>query len=204
MKNLFVLLLIVCSATLMVAQSGDVYSLNYYANRNNAGGVDQTVRLINPGTAGTPLSVDEGTLCADVYVFDAGQEMIECCSCHITANGIAELSLLNDLTQEPLTGFPAPDAGVIKVVSDIGCNEQAPEPFPTILGWSTHIQQPTLGSFVVTEDEFKHAPLTGLVVEASPTDPTESELAFLGQACSFVQYLGSGKGHCHCGNVEQN
>ena len=201
-RFLLTALLVLCFATLALAQgSSDVYSLNYYANRNNAGGVDQTVRLINPGTNGTPLGPDEGTICADVYVFDAGQEMIECCSCAITANGLAEFSLLNDLTQSPLTGFPAPDAGVIKVVSDAGCNEQAPEPYPTLLGWSTHIQQPTQGSFVVTEDAFKHAPLTGILFTADPTDPTVSELAFLGQACSFVQYLGSGKGRCGCGSV---
>jgi hypothetical protein len=133
-------------------------------------------------------------------VFDTTQEMLECCHCPITANGIAELSVLNDLTQEPLTGFPAPDAGVIKVVSDIRCNEQAPVPYPTLLGWATHIQQPTTGSFVTTEDSFKKAPLSSAVPD-EPVDPTTSELLFLGQACSFVQYLGSGKGVCTCGNV---
>ncbi len=190
MKKLLLLTAVVLLfAAVAAAQIPFVYSLNYYSNRNNAAGADQTVRLINPGTTGTPTSADEGRICADVYVFDSTQEMIECCHCPITANGLREFSVLNDLTQNPLTGFPAPNSGVIKVVSDLGanCNETAPVLVPELLGWGTHAQQPVLGTFVTTEDEFKPAPLTG------------DELLFLGQACSFVQYLGSGKGVCLCG-----
>jgi hypothetical protein len=172
-----------------LAQTFDVYQLNYYSNRNNAANADQTVRVVNPGTVGTPISAGHGTICADIYVFDATQEMIECCSCPITANGLLELSILNDLTQNPLTGFPAPGSGVIKIVSDTGanCNELAPQPIPTLIGYASHVQQPIAGTFVTTEDEFQDAYLA------------QEELAFLGQACSFVQYLGSGKGVCQCG-----
>jgi hypothetical protein len=173
-----------------LAQTFDVYQLNYYSNRNNAANADQTVRVVNPGTVGTPISTGHGTICADIYVFDATQEMIECCSCPITANGLLELSILNDLTQNPLTGFPAPGSGVIKIVSDSrqNCNETAPIPTPMLVAWGTHVQQPILGTFVTTEDEFAPAPLA------------DDELGFLGQACAFVQYLGSGKGHCGCGS----
>jgi len=101
-----------------------------------------------------------------------------------------ELSVLNDLTAKPLTGFPAPNSGAIKIVSDAysNCNETAPSPIPELLSWGTHVQQPVSGAFVTTEEEFQSAPLN------------EDELGFLGQACSFVQYLGSGKGVCTCGN----
>ena len=165
------------------------YQVNYYANRNNTALADSTTRIINPGTQGTPISPDHGTICADIYVFDSTQEMLECCSCPITANGILELSLLNDLMQNPLTGFPAPNSGVIKVVSDYGanCDPTSPRPVPELLSWQTHTQQPVAGTFVTTEDEFQSAILT------------DQELGFLGQACAFVQYLGSGKGVCQCG-----
>jgi hypothetical protein len=189
-KKVAVLLLMTLAVSLVAfAQGGSVYQVNYYSNRNNTSLADSVVRVINPGVVGTPLSPDHGTICADVYVFDATQEMVECCSCPITANGIIELSLLNDLTQNPLTGFPAPNSGVIKIVSDVNtnCNELAPAPVPTLLGFASHVQQPLAGTFVTTEDEFQPAVLTG------------DELAFLGQACSFVQYLGSGKGVCSCG-----
>ncbi len=190
MKKLFVFVAaVLILSAVAAAQTPFVYSLNYYSNRNNSAGADQTTRVINPGTQGTPTGPGEGAICADVYVFDATQEMIECCSCKITANGIRSFSILNDLTQNPLTGFPAPDSGVIKIVSDrrSNCDETAPSPVPELLAWQTHAQQPVLGTFVTTEDEFQQAPLTA------------DEQSFLGQACGFVQYLGSGKGVCKCG-----
>jgi hypothetical protein len=188
-RNLVCAVVLCAASHVCFAQMFDVYQLNYYSNRNNSANADQTFRVVNPGTVGTPLSTGHGTICADIYVFDATQEMIECCSCPITANGLLELSLLKDLSQNPLTGFPAPNSGVIKIVADsrTNCNETAPVPTPQLLAWGTHIQQPITGTFVTTEGEFGAAPLA------------DAELAFLGQACSFVQYLGSGKGICSCG-----
>ncbi len=188
-KALLITATILLVSIVAVAQAAPIYQLNYYSNRNNAAGADQTLRVINPGVTGTPMSADEGRICADVYVFDSTQEMVECCSCKITANGLREFSVLNDLTQNPLTGFPAPNSGVIKIVSDLNtnCNETAPVPTSGLLAWQSHVQQPVTGTFVTTEDEYQAAPLTA------------EEQAFLGQACGFVQYLGSGKGVCKCG-----
>ena len=201
-KMLFFAAIAMIMAITAVAQDSpaywDVYQLNYYSNRNNSAGADQVTRIVNPGTQGTPITpVNEGTICADIYVFDSTQEMQECCHCKVTANGILQLSILNDLTQDPLTGFPAPNSGVIKIVSDdrANCNEQAPKPVKELLAWQTHVQQPTTGTFVTTEDSFLGAPLT------YGNGSQASELDFLGQACSFVQYLGTGKGRCHCGSV---
>ena len=169
------------------------YKLNYYSNRNNSAGADQVVRLINPGTSGTPLSGDEGVICANVYVFDATQEMVECCGCPVTANGILQLSILKDLTQNPLTGFPAPNSGVIKVMSasQAGktCDPTSDRTVTELLGWMTHIQQPTQGTFVTTEDAFQEAPLNS------------DEYRVLHTTCAFVLYLGSGKGSCTCGSA---
>jgi hypothetical protein len=169
----------------------NVYQLNYYTSRNNAAGADQKVRIVNPGTQGTPIQKEQGIICADIYVFDATQEMIECCHCSLTANELLDLSILRHLTQSPLTGFPAPDSGVIKIVSDSrqNCNETSPVPTLELLAWASHVQEPVPGTFVTTEDAFRFAPL-----DVSPN----GELSFLGLACSFVQYLGSGKGICKC------
>ena len=191
MKKLFVLMLAVLAlATVASAQIASVYSLNYYSNRNNSAGADQVWRVINPGTAGSLISANHGTVCADVFVFDSNQEMIECCQCRITANGMLSFSVLNNLTQNPLTGFPAPNNGVIKTVADdrANCNAESPAPGPTdlLLSFGTHIQQPVTGTFVTTETGDGIAPLAA------------DELAFLGQACSFVHFLGSGKGVCTC------
>jgi hypothetical protein len=171
------------------AQISDVYQLNYYSNRNSSAGADQIIRVVNSGEQGSPLSINHGTVCADLYVFDAYQVMIECCSCRISANGMLELSVLHDLTANPLTGFPAPNNGVVTIVSDNrqNCDETSPVPIPGLIAWGTHLQQPLAGMFVTTQTEFMATPLSDV------------ELGFLGQACSFVQYLGSGKGTCTCG-----
>ena len=203
-KTIILTLLVLSLAFLASAQSFEegVYSLNYYSNRNNSAGADQTVRIINPGTHGTPISADEGTLCANIYVFDSTQEMLECCGCKVTANGILQLSILKDLTQDPLTGFPAPNSGVIKLVSGLAgkvCDPTSVVTYPTLLAWQTHVQQPTQGTFVTTEDAFKAAPLK-TDKEMAP-DPALVEFDFLQQACSFVIYLGSGKGVCKCGSA---
>ncbi|HXZ79680.1 MAG TPA: hypothetical protein VEG30_07105 [Terriglobales bacterium] len=173
------------------AQSTDTYWVNYYSNRApSRTAYDQTVRIINPGEQGTPLSAHHGTVCADIYVFDANQEMTECCTCPITANGLLILSVNNDLTWNPLQGWPPAPDGVIKIVSDnqANCDPTSPVPTPDLRAWATHLQNPGDQKLVTTEDEFLGATLQA------------DELSFLGQACSFVLFLGSGKGSCSCGN----
>ncbi|HMK29035.1 MAG TPA: hypothetical protein VK473_05065, partial [Terriglobales bacterium] len=183
--------LLACSS-LVMAQISDVYWVNYYSNRlHGTSPLDQTVRIINPGEQGTPLSAHHGTVCADIYVFDATQEMIECCNCPITANGLLTLSVNADLTGNPLQGWPPPTDGVIKIVSDnqANCDATSPVPTPDLRAWGTHLQWPGGPNLVTTEDEFLTASLQ------------QDELSFLGQACSFVLFLGSGKGECSCPNV---
>src|SRR4029077_10121767 len=116
------LLLVVFLGTVVFAQGiNDVYQVNYYANANSM--ADSTVRIINTGQQGTPISAGHGTVCADIYVFDNTQEMLECWACPITANGILELPLHNNLMQNPLTGIAStPNSGVIKIVSDNRAN----------------------------------------------------------------------------------
>ncbi|HMK31910.1 MAG TPA: hypothetical protein VK473_19670 [Terriglobales bacterium] len=185
------LLMLLGLASLASAQVNDVYWVNYYSNRQpSRTAYDQTVRVINPGEQGTPLSGSHGTVCADIYVFDATQEMTECCACPITANGLLILSVNNDLTWNPLQGWPPAPDGVIKIVSDnhANCDATSPVPTPDLRAWATHLQWPGGQNLVTTEDEFQPAALQ------------QDELSFLGQACSFVQFLGSGKGVCSCGN----
>ncbi|HXZ79332.1 MAG TPA: hypothetical protein VEG30_05335 [Terriglobales bacterium] len=181
------------------AQLTDVYWVNYFSNRYSPTPAllavniyDQTVRVINPGEQGTPLSAKHGTVCADLYVFDSNQEMSECCSCPITANGLLILSINHDLNGNPLTGFPAPKEGVIKLVSDnqANCDPTSPVPTPDLRAFATHLQAPGGPNLVTTESEFEPATLQ------------QDELSFLGTACSFVLFLGSGKGSCSCGNID--
>jgi len=107
-------------------------------------------------------------------------------------NGLLILSVNRDLTDNPLTGWPPPDDGVIKIVSDNGQNCDPTSPVPNIgqglRAWATHLQSPNGSYLVTTEEEFAGAALQ------------LDELLFLSHACSFVQFLGSGKGVCSCGS----
>ncbi len=199
MKKIVMLGIVVLAFSVcMLAQTGDFYYVNYFSNAHNYGGYDATVRVVNPGMQGSPLSSGEGMICANIYVFDTAQEMLECCSCPITANGLRVLSVNNDLTDNPLTNVTLSN-GVIKIVASKGnskCSgaELAPDPIPNLRAWATHLQKVYRddlswkdSSVAITESAFELSTLS---------DP---EKQFLGVACAFVQYLGSSAGVCSCG-----
>ena len=183
----------------------DVYWTTYYSNLNGAG--DSSIYIINPGLQGAPLDPTSGQfsgagyLCANIYVFDKGQELAECCSCPISPNGVLGLSLKANLTNNPLTSV-ALIGGVIKLVSSkpvavtgagstitATCDAGELGPVETILpdlsAWATHIQN-FGGGQVLTEAPFQAEPLS------------LAEAAFLPTACLMNHYLGSGRGLCTC------
>jgi len=176
-------------STAAMAQATDVTLVNYFANRNNSNGFDQIVNITNPGVQGSPLSANEGALCANIYVFAADQQLTECCAFPITADGLLTLSVNSGLTGNPLTSV-SPSSGTIKVVStaDNGtCDPTAisSDNFePDLRAWGTHLVQTTPGTLFTTETGFVPVPLSA------------SEASFLPYTCRFVQYLGSGKGVC--------
>ncbi len=154
-----------------------------YFNLANAqaSGVDGSVQLTNPG-------IKQGNLCSMIYVFDRSQEMIECCGCSISADGIRTLSLVNDLTANPLTGIQ-PVAGVVEIISSDPaqsgqCNAGMVVPDGQLSAWGTHIQD-TTGT--MTEAEFAVDPLSS------------AQGAALANECAAIQQLGSGQGICSCG-----
>ena len=166
-----------------IAMAQDVYKLNYFSN-NVAGAPDGTVRIDNPG-------LTYGNLCAMVYVFDADQQLSECCGCVETHNGLRTLSVRRDLTSNPLTGRVSTN-GVIKVVS-AAVNNSPCDPTsnvtatPNLRVWVTHIQNPVGAAFPITE------------TESSDSTLGATELANLQAQCAFINILGSGQGICSCG-----
>ena len=169
-----------------LAQDNSTYAVTYYSNANTTGAPDATVRVINDGDTG-------GTLCAAFYVFDDSQEMQECCSCPVTADGLISESVNNYLLANSLTSF-INHRGVIKVVSTNApsgsCDPTKGAPTAGIRGWATHIQRATSG-YAITETELHDANLSS------------SELAGLQQFCSFEIILGSGRGTCTCGQEDR-
>ena len=166
-----------------IAMAQDVYKLNYFSN-NVAGAPDGTVRIDNPG-------LTYGNLCAMIYVFDADQQLSECCGCVETHNGLRTLSVRRDLTSNPLTGRVSTN-GVIKVVSAAVNNSPCDpssnvSPKANLRAWGTHIQNPVGAAYPITETEFTDSTLGA------------TELANLQAQCAFVNILGSGQGICSCG-----
>ena len=165
-----------------VATAQDVYKLNYFSN-NAAPAPDATVRISNPG-------LTYGNLCAMIYVFDADQQLTECCGCVQTHNNLSTYSV-RALTGNPLTGVVSRN-GVIKVVSaavnNSPCDPTANvTPKANLRVWVTHIQNAVGSSYPITE------------TESSDSTLGATELANLQSQCAFIGILGSGQGVCQCG-----
>jgi hypothetical protein len=91
------------------------FMVRYFSNLSAA---DSYINLTNDGSAVTSGSHGAPTqnICANVYTFDANEEMVSCCTCPITANGLKSLSVKNDLVSNTLTpGVPL--AVVVKLVA---------------------------------------------------------------------------------------
>jgi hypothetical protein len=235
--GLFAVAVILCLTSTGFAQStasegdNDAYRLGYYGGAN-FGFPAAEVNIVNPGSTGGYSKFDPnapgddfGDLCANIYVFTADQEMVECCSCFISPNGLRTLNIDVDLTANPLTST-APHSGLIKIVSsdidssqgDGACSGVSTNPagkaeFTDVAGapyepegslrtWSTHIRPTTASLFTLTEASFRHADLGhkhfGDSTSSEDRDGT-SELRKLQQQCHFIALAGSGKGHCTCG-----
>ncbi len=154
--------------------------INYFSNAHTTGAQDGTLRITNPGTSG-------GNLCADIYAFDANEEMSECCSCTTTPDSLLTLSVNNDVTGNPLRGKDL-ITGLIVIVPAATQGGLCPLPTtltsqPALRAWATHLQ--TKGSgFSETETE---SPIAGLSLQ---------DVNSLETGCSDIQLVGSGQGVC--------
>jgi len=208
----------------------DAYYLGYYGGANQ-GLPPAEVNIVNPGSTGGYSYFDPtapgypGDLCANIYVFTADQEMVECCSCFLSPNALRTLNIDVDLTANPLTSTK-PNTGLIKIVSsyidtsegDGACSgvstnpsgrtvftdvaTEPYDPYGSLRTWSTHIRPTTATLFTLTEAAFRHADLGreeyGSGTSVEDRDGT-SELRKLQQQCHFIAVNGSGAGHCTCG-----
>jgi hypothetical protein len=227
-----VAVILMCLTSTGFAQSttsegpSDAYYLGYYGNAN-MGFPTAEVNIVNPGSTGGYSVFDPtapgpyGDLCANIYVFTSDQEMVECCSCFISPNGLRTLNIDVDLTSNPLTSTP-PHTGLIKIVSstidpsqgDGACagvstnpagksefTDEAGVPYGpegSLRTWDTHVRATTSSLFTLTETSFRHADI-GQVEYGAETRDGSSELRKLQQGCHNIALNGSGHGHCTCG-----
>jgi hypothetical protein len=162
--------------------------VDYYAGVGNAVfpvPFAGTLRLDNPGSTGG--TSPGGDLWALIYVFDADQQLVECCGCRLTPDGLRTLDVNHDLTSNPNNGlFSLSGTGVIKVASS---SNRDPGTSPivfkgTILGWGTH-------------ENYK-----GYVTETNSQKVwvSQAEADRLALVCSIIESNSSGAGRCYCGS----
>jgi|HubBroStandDraft_6_1064221.scaffolds.fasta_scaffold03625_12 hypothetical protein len=149
-----------------------------------ANGPDTTMRISNPGLSGTDL-------CAMIYVFDQKQQLVECCGCPVSLDGLRVLSLRNDLMANPLTGIRSTD-GVVEVIAaahvgNPNCDASSINPSGIVAAWSTNLASTGNGTYAILEDNAAISPLSNQQLSASQAQ------------CYFAKTLGSGQGICSCG-----
>ena len=165
-----------------------------YASNLNVG--DSVINITNTGArgaglqAGTTASIT-GSICANVYAFSPDEQMIACCSCPVTPNGLRSLSAQQDLINNTLT--PAvPTSIVIKLLASApvggSCAGSAAAPGALTSGmaaWGTTIHAAPGGGHRVTETQF------------TPATLSDGELSRLTNLCTFIIANGSGFGVCN-------
>jgi uncharacterized repeat protein (TIGR01451 family) len=174
-----------------VISASGIYQLRYLANLDKG---DSYVNLTN---AGTLNGFDPaGRICVNVYTFDPAEELISCCACPVTPNGLNSLSARNDLISNTLTPG-VPTSITVKLVASVPlpgntCDASSPNAANLVRGmraWATtlHLNTsvlPAPGVYQDTETPFTRAELS------------LTELAKLTSFCGFIQANGSGFGIC--------
>ncbi len=172
----------------------DVFQVRYASNLAIG---DSGIDFTNSGASSTiALPVQNGNICVNAYVFSPDEQLISCCTCPVTPDGLQSLSVRNDLISNTLTPG-VPTSVVVKLLASSGtlCNASTVTPASIALAsglaaWGTTIHADPVtagtpaGTFGVTETPFTRSTL-------SP-----AELNRLTALCSFNQVNGSGFGVC--------
>lgn len=160
---------------------GDSYQIRYASNLN-AG--DSFIDFTNTGSSNS-------NICANVYTYSPDEQLISCCSCLVTPNGLTSLSAVNDLTGNTLTPV-RPSSVVVKVVATIGTTQSACNAAtvtgaglaPGLAAWGSTLHSLPSGSFGVVGTSFARGSLSA------------AELTRMTQLCAFIHANGSGYGIC--------
>ena len=183
-----------------MATADTPYQVRYASNLGLVNG-DSVVNITNTGARGAGLGYGTtasvtGAICVNVYVYAADEEVVSCCSCPVTPNGLVSLSAKNDLINNPLTRGN-PTSIVIKLLATVpvggSCNNSAllagtPALAPGMAAWGTTLHANAsagAGVYSVTETAF------------TPSQISAGELGRLAYGCGVVGNVGSGFGVCN-------
>jgi hypothetical protein len=171
------------------------FALTYFDTSLTTPTPDETVHIVNPGVQSTTTSTPD--MCANIYVFDASQELEECCSCDITANGTLRLSVSGSLTNNPGNGV-AFTSGTIAVVPGTlpaggSCDPSNPAPAAGLKVWGTH-----LAPGVNRTGAVNAAVVETEAIDATLTGGEETDMASI---CAVIMTNDSGTGICSCEGI---
>ena len=173
----------------------DSFQVRYVANLHTGSSV---VDIVNTGASATATSgfITGGNICVQVYAFDNSEELLACCTCTITPNGLASIEV--DDTAAGLYGNTetgaAPSSGVIKLVATAGgsgCSATTEGTLvPGMAAWGTTLHNVEIPAGTVTSNfQLTETPFTQSGLSAG-------EYAHLTLFCSFDQVNGTGQGVC--------
>ncbi len=198
MKNRFIVIsaAMVLSSVAAFAQGDGPFQVRYASNLAVG---DSVINFTNTGASSTvAFPTQNGNICVNTYTFSPDEQLISCCSCFLTPNGLASLSVRNDLISNTLTPG-VPTSVVVKLVASSGpptaCNAATAGTGRDVLlsglaAWGTtiHALPVTPGSpattYGVTETPFTNATLS------------QAELTRITTLCGFIQTNGSTFGIC--------
>ena len=183
-----------------------VYAVNVDKGESFINATNTAVHGTWPIGFGSP----NGNICLNVYGFSPDEQLVSCCSCLITPNGLVSLSVTNDVLINTLTGI-RPNSAVIKLVTTASapgasfttnCTNSAAlagTPNNVVVGgsqaWGTTLHGPAVngGSFVTTE-------VPALEATLNPQD-----LLSITSRCANIIGNGSSYGLCRsCRNGGQS
>lgn len=158
------------------------FMVGYVANLS-AG--DSVVNISNTGqSAGVNGS---GNLCANLYVISPDEQVIACCSCPVTPNGLVSLSAKNDLAFRTLTpAVPGAFSVLILGSANTGtCSGSNPGSLaPGLVAWGSTLHSLPSSGLAVAEISYPYASLSS------------NTITRLTSMCGFIQANGSGYGLC--------
>ncbi len=194
-----VLVVAIALAMVAVAQNpitaDSPFQVRYFSNLTVA---DSVINITNSGANGANpngpgFGSPAGNICVNAYAFSPDEQLVSCCSCLVTPNGLVSLSVTNDLISNTLTGV-RPSSVVVKLLATLAgtggsgtscANSAATAAAPGVSGmaaWGTTIHV-TAGT-AVTETAFTPATLSA------------GEAASITGRCTAIIGNGSGFGIC--------
>ena len=188
------------TATASITIGGN-FLVSYAANLTSG---DSVINLTNTGANGALLSGPgiggaAGNICVNVYAFSPDEQLISCCSCPITPNGLSSLSVKNDLINNTLTGVK-PNSVIVKlVVTGAGATFTGTTCANSAAVAGQNVANPLLATGGLAFGTTLHALDAGFVVTENPfrgATLSAQELASITNRCTNIIGNGSGFGVC--------